>query len=142
MKIEVLKPEDLEAYKNLIDECFGTSNDLEQYKKYQENQTYTIFVVKDGDKIAGSATQYSIDLFTFRFQPCLMLFNIAVSVDYRRKKIGQKLLDYIIENAKAEGYNSISLTCLDDAYAAHKLYESMGFKKAGSLKYDLYLTHK
>ena len=42
-----------------------------------------------------------------------------------------------IKNAKKNGYRSISLTCLDTAYPAHRLYESMGFKKAGSVKYDM-----
>lgn len=36
MKIEILNVNDLMSYKNLIDECFGMSNDLEKYKKLQE----------------------------------------------------------------------------------------------------------
>jgi len=137
--VEILNPEDLASYKVLIDECFGSSNDLEQYKRYSENREYTIFVIKDGNEIVGSVTQYIIDLFTFRFQPCLMIFNVAVKADYRGKGIAQELLEHIIENSKKDGYNSISLTCLDDAYSAHKLYESLGFKRASSVKYDLYL---
>jgi len=136
--VEILKPQDLASYKSLIDECFGSSNDLTEYRKYNENGAYTIFVIKDGGDIIGSVTQYPIDLFTFSFQPCLMVFNVAVKPTYRGQKIAQKLLQHIIENAKAGGYNSISLTCLDDAYSAHKLYESLGFKKASSVKYDLY----
>ena len=136
--IEVLKPEDIISYKILIDDCFGSNNDLEQYKKYQKNNAYTIWVVKDKNEVVASATQYSIDLFTFVFQPSLMIFNVATRADYRRKNIARDLLEHIIENAKAAGYNSISLTCLDNAYPAHKLYESVGFKKAGSVKYDLY----
>ncbi len=139
MKVEILKPEDLRSYKELIDECFGSSNNLEQYQKYNVNKYYTVFVVKDGNEIAGSVTQYVVDLFTFSFQPCLMLFNIAVKPKYRRKNIGRTILEYIIENAKKEGYASISLTCLDNAYPAHKLYEEVGFVKAGSVKFEMVL---
>lgn len=139
MEIELLKQKDLESYKELIDECFGTSNDLEKYQKYSENTAYQIFVVKVENTIIASATQYSIDLFTFDFQPCLMLFNVAVRADYREKQIAKDLLIHIIENARNEGYRSISLTCLDTAYPAHKLYESVGFKKADSIKYVLAL---
>jgi len=139
MVIEILKPKDLKSYKELIDECFGTSNDLEKYQKYNENQAYKIFVVKEGDTIIGSATQYTVDLFTFDFQPCLMLFNVAVRTDYREKQIAKYLLAHIIEHARNEGYRSISLTCLDTAYPAHMLYESVGFKKASSIKYSLVL---
>jgi len=136
--VEILKPEDLESYKNLIDECFGLSNDLTEYRKYNENGAYTIFVIKDGSDIVGSVTQYPIDLFTFRFQPRLMIFNVAVKSSHRGKGIAQKLLQHVIENAKTNGYNSISLTCLEDAHSAHRLYESLGFKKADSVKYDLF----
>ena len=124
MEIEILKPIDLKSYKELIDECFGTSNDLEKYQKYNENQAYKIFVVKEGTTIIGSATQYALDLFTF---------------DYREKQIAKYLLSHIIENARNEGYHSISLTCLDTAYPAHKLYESVGFTKENSLKYAMVL---
>jgi len=137
MVVEILKSEDLKSYKELIDECFGVSNNLDLYKKYYKNQNYKIFVIKDGNRIIGSATQYAIDLFTFSFQPCLMIFNVAVKVAYRNKMIAKKLLKYIIENARSEGYHSISLTCLDNAYAAHRLYESVGFVKANSIKYHM-----
>ena len=137
MIVELLKSEDLKSYKELIDECFGSSNNLEQYEKYHQNEVYKIFVIKEGSKIIGSATQYTIDLFTFGFQPCLMIFNVAVKAAYRKKNIAKKLLEHMIENAKLEGYHSISLTCLDSAYPAHRLYESIGFVKASSIKYQL-----
>lgn len=56
--IEKLKPEDIISYKALIDECFGMSADIEQYKKYSENEAYAIFVYKVGNEIVGSVTQY------------------------------------------------------------------------------------
>ena len=68
-----------------------------------------------------------------------MLFNVAVRMDYREKQSAKYLLSHIIENARNEGYHSISLTCLDTAYPAHKLYESVGFTKENSLKYAMVL---
>ncbi len=137
--VEILRSEDVASYKGLIDECFGSSNDISQYRKYRNNQNYTIFVVKDGDEIIGSATQYSVDLFTFDFQPCLMIFNVAVKPAYRKQKIGQALLEHIINNAKENGYRSISLNCFGDAHSAHRLYEGMGFTKTDSVKFELHL---
>lgn len=139
MNIEVLKREDVRLYKKLIDECFGKSNDLDKYQQYCENQDYTIFIIKDEGEIVGSLTQYPINLFTFDFQPCLMIFNVAVKISHRRQSIAKELLEYVIKNAKVEGYKSVSLTCLDNAYPAHRLYESVGFIKADSLKYSLNL---
>jgi len=137
MKIELLKAEDIKLYKNLIDEVFGTSNSIEKYNEYSEDKGYRIFVVKSEGLIVASATQYSIELFTFDFQPSLMIFNVAVRESYRKQNIAKMLLEHIIENAKKGGYRSVSLTCLDTAYQAHKLYESLGFEKVNALKYNL-----
>ncbi|MBC8530836.1 GNAT family N-acetyltransferase [Gehongia tenuis] len=139
MKIEVLDLKDLAAYKALMDDCFGGSNPLERYQQYANRAGYTIWAAKDGERIVGSVTTYAIDLFTFDFQPCLMLFNVAVLGAYRKQGIGRRLLELVIDKARKDGFRSISLTCLDDAYPAHRLYESVGFKRASSLKYDLKL---
>lgn len=139
MKTEILKKSDIESYKALIDECFDGSNEIDEYKKYNSRAGYKIVVVKEGDKIVGSITFYKLDLFTFSFQPVLEIFNVAVLKDYRRQNIAKQLFDYVINYAKENGYKSINLTCLDTAISAHKLYESVGFKKASSVKYNLFL---
>lgn len=141
MNIEILRIEDIEKYKELIDNCFESSNEIESYKKnYNTNYNYEIIVAKIDDKIVGSVTMYKINLFTFSFQPALELFNVAVHSEYRGKNIATKLLDYVIKYAKNNNYKSIYLNCLNSAVNAHKLYEKMGFKKADSYKYSLYLS--
>lgn len=140
MIIERLKYEDLELYKSLIDEVFDGSNQLENYKKYDVNSDiYQIIVAKDKDKIVGSITFYKINLFTFSFQPCLEIFNVCVSKEYRKKGIAKEIFNYIFNYAKENGYKQIFLTCLDNAIPAHKLYESIGFKKMNSFKYSVNL---
>ncbi|MDR0462800.1 MAG: GNAT family N-acetyltransferase [Pseudomonadales bacterium] len=142
IKIEKLKTSDLAQYKALIDECFGSSNSLNEYQKYSESDdSYTILVAKDGDKVVGSTTYYKIDLFTFSFQPVLEVFNVAVLGSHRGQKIAKKLLAQVIEYAKDNDYKSINLTCLDTAHDAHRLYESVGFEKASSVKYNLHLAN-
>ncbi len=138
-KVEILDQNDIVSYKELIDNCFGGSNPLEQYQAYQQKPEYTIWVIKDGETIIASVTQYVIDLFTFDFQPCPMLFNVAVLETYRKQGIGKQMLSDIIQKAKEEGYRQISLTCLESAEPAHRLYESVGFQRADSCKYTISL---
>lgn len=135
--VEVLKKEDLLLYKNLIDKCFGKSNDLSFYKRYSENENYIIFVIKKHNLIIGSVTIYKLELFTFSFQPVLELFNICVLEEYQNQKIGKKLVEEVIKYAKENGYKSMNLTCLETATMAHKLYESVGMKKMSSIKYSM-----
>lgn len=139
MLIEILKKSDLKSYKKLIDECFDGSNNISEYEKYNPDANYRIVVARDGDKVVGSITFYKLDLFTFSFQPVLEVFNVAVLKDYRGQKIAKKLFEFIFDYAKKNGYKSINLTCLDTAITAHKLYESVGFTRTSSVKYNLYL---
>jgi len=136
MEIEILKKSDIKSYKTLIDECFDGSNDIGEYEKYNPKANYKILVAKDEDKIVGSITFYKLDLFTFSFQPVLEIFNVAVLKDYRGQKIAKKLFEFIFDYAKENGYKSINLTCLDTAIPAHKLYESVGFIRTSSVKYN------
>lgn len=137
--IEILKSNDLPLYKNLLDECFGDSNPLEAYAAYKEDGSYTVFVIKDEGRIIASAIQYPIELFAFANHPAMMIFNLAVSPAYRKNKLGHKLLEHIIDNAKSNGYGSVSITCLVDAHGAHRLYESMGFVRTDNIKFDMKL---
>jgi len=142
MIIERLKKEDLELYKNLIDEVFDGSSNIDIYNKYDENNNnYEIIVAKKDNKIIGSITMYKLELFTFDFQPALEIFNVAVLREYRGKKVAKTIFEYIINYAKNNGYNSIHLTCLDNAYNAHKLYESVGMKRTSSVKYAMYFDN-
>lgn len=135
--IEKLKKEDIKLYKQLIDEVFDGSNDISQYNKYEETNTnYEIIVIKEDDMIVASLTYYKIDLFTFSFQPCLEIFNVAVLKAYRKQGLAKQLFNYVFEYAEKNQYKQIYLTCLDTAISAHKLYESVGFHKMNSLKYS------
>lgn len=141
--IEKLEYEELEEYKELIEDSFGHSQDIEIYKQmYSTNRNYEIIVGKIGDKIVGSVTILKIDLFTFSFQPMIELFNVCVKSKYRESKIGTLMLNYVISFAKKNNYKSITLTCLDDLPIVHKFYENVGFKKANSRKYVMDLENK
>lgn len=142
MTIERLEYDDLKSYKELIDEAFDGSNNIEEYQKYSLDAPYEIIVAKEDNKIIGSITFYKMNLFTFSFQPALEIFNVAVLKEYRNKKVAKQLFDYVIKYAKQNGYKSIYLTCLDTATNARKLYESIGFKQATSIKYNLYLKEE
>ncbi len=137
ISIERLQKADLSKYKSLIDECFGGSNEQKIYdQNYVENSDkYQILVAKDEDKIVGSLTFFMLDLFTYSFQPAIEIFNVCVLEKYRGQKIAKKLFIHTQDLAKEHNYKSIHLTCLDTATDAHRLYESMGMKKANSVKY-------
>ena len=140
MIIEKLKREDLPKYKSLIDEAFDGSENIDKYLKYDENNnSYEIIVLKEREEIVATVTMYKLELFTFSFQPTIELFNLAVKKDFRRRNLGKILIEYVVDYARDNGYKTIHLTCLESEQDVHPFYESVGFKKAQSRKYNLYL---
>lgn len=140
MVVERLKREDLPKYKALIDEAFDGSQELDKYLSYDENSSaYQVIVLKEKEDIVATVTMYKLNLFTFSFQPTIELFNLAVKKEYRRHNLGKSLIEYVIDYAKDNGYKTIHLTCLESEKDVHAFYENVGFKRAESRKYNLYL---
>ncbi|MBI9012124.1 MAG: GNAT family N-acetyltransferase [Clostridiales bacterium] len=57
--------------------------------------------------------------------------RIAISNEYRRNNIGQKLLEEIIEFSSKIGSNKITLSVKENNMPAIKLYQKYHFKKSG-----------
>ena len=55
---------------------------------------------------------------------------MAVRRDYRSKGVGRRLLDALVETARADGVPALSLS-VSPLNFAHQLYESAGFRKVG-----------
>jgi len=62
------------------------------------------------------------------------LHNIAVHPNYRRQKIGQKLINYIISRIAAQRVNFILLEVSVNNVSARKCYQSLGFIEVGQRK--------
>ncbi|MEM2633527.1 MAG: ribosomal protein S18-alanine N-acetyltransferase, partial [Nitrososphaerota archaeon] len=62
------------------------------------------------------------------------IVSIAVKKDYRKKGIGKKLLDSIIEYFKSRNVSLVNLQVRIDNYEAISFYEKNGFKKVKVLK--------
>lgn len=62
------------------------------------------------------------------------LTSIAVHPDFRRSKIGEKLLKSLIDNSEFLGYKDITLEVRSSNEAAKTLYIKYGFKEEGIRK--------
>ena len=54
--------------------------------------------------------------------------RMFVSPRFRRKGIGKEILDELVNDARSIGYSKLCLDSPDVFKAAHKLYESLGFR--------------
>ena len=55
--------------------------------------------------------------------------DLVVDKEYRNKGIATKLIQYVVENAKANGVLSLNFTSRPEKEAANRLYERLGFEK-------------
>ena len=69
-----------------------------------------------------------INFGTFAAKPFINIHDIVVLKEYRGKKIGQKLMEAITENAGKIGCAKITLEVREDNVYAQKLYKKMGYK--------------
>ena len=59
------------------------------------------------------------------------MMNVAVSPDYRRQGIGEKLVNALCADLKAQGNNCLTLEVRVSNLPAIALYEKMGFVEVG-----------
>ncbi len=59
------------------------------------------------------------------------IFNVAVKQEYRRQHVGETMLKALISKGLARGITSFTLEVRSSNEPAIRLYESLGFEKAG-----------
>lgn len=119
---------------------------IEDIKALEGNQTNTMLLAMDGEKIVGIATISSSHKIKSRHEGEL---GIVVAKDYHGRGIGSELIRRLIEWAKSNGVTTrIKLDTRADNVKAVSLYLKFGFVVEGCLKnstllngkyYDLYV---
>jgi [ribosomal protein S18]-alanine N-acetyltransferase len=62
------------------------------------------------------------------------IHNIAVHTDFRRQRVGQTLLQQVVEQARSRNSARVTLEVRVSNIAAQKLYDSVGFVSQGLRK--------
>ena len=84
-------------------------------------------VAQVNDKIVGYV------LFWLLFEE-IDIHNIAVHTDFRRQRVGQTLLQQVVEQARSRNSARVTLEVRVSNIAAQKLYDSVGFVSQGLRK--------
>lgn len=69
------------------------------------------------------------------------IYNVAVKKEYRRRHIGEAMLQTLIQQAELRGITSFTLEVRASNEPAIRLYQSLGFETAGIRK-DFYTKPK
>ena len=137
--IEKLKKEDLREAISIYDDNHNLKTNygklLNTYEQIYNNPAYHNIVAKLDNKIVALATiiiNYDI---VEELKPFLNIWNFGVRKEYRRKKIGTKMFEYIYQFAKDNNCDFISLIAESDNIAAQSFYDNLGYiKEVGYVK--------
>ena len=92
-----------------------------------KNKTANFFVAEDKNNVYGYIGMHVIKDEAY-------ITNIAVEKAYQNKKIGTKLLNYVLKFGKENKFNFITLEVRTSNLIARKFYKANGFKQVGVRK--------
>lgn len=69
--------------------------------------------------------------------PTLVVHRLAISPAYERRGLAKRLMSYAEETAAFKGYNCIRLDAFTGNSAAFRLYEKLGYRRAGIVQFRM-----
>ncbi len=110
------------------DKYLNPNND--SFKSVFENSNSFIYVAEENKKLIGLATM-SLRYVVRYAKPILQLEELFVLEEHRKKGIGKKFVEILLEKAKELKCRSIYIESRIELTPAHQFYENLGYKKNG-----------
>lgn len=101
---------------------------ISQVAKMQPDDNYLIIMALINNKLVGFAAICKSMILEMA-NPYFRLIGLSVATNYLRKKIGTKLLDYIINYAGDHSIAYIAINSLPNLTEDHAFFKSLGFEK-------------
>ena len=100
---------------------------LKKFEELAKNEDYKFVSAVDGDKLVGFCSVVVNHDIVEQQKPILMLWNLRVHPDYRRKKIGKRMLEFIENYGKSVNASFVFLGCDKDNDSAREFYTNIGY---------------
>ena len=124
MRIETMKLEHVAQVAQLEKVCFSDPWSERSIASELNNPLSYWLVALDGDQLTGYIGSQSV-------MGESDMMNVAVSPDYRRRGIGEALVNALAADLKAKGNTCLTLEVRASNDPAIALYEKLGFHQAG-----------
>ena len=113
---------------------------IEYIKQRLTNKESTIFFVEE-DNICIGIVQLYVTFDSLELSKKIILYDLFVRPEYRKKGIGAMLMDASKDFAENNGISGIELSTAISNGTAQRLYESLGYERDNEF-YNYYLSTK
>ncbi len=113
---------------------------IEYIKQRLTNKESTIFFVEE-DNVCIGIVQLYVTFDSLELSKKIILYDLFVRSEYRKKGIGAMLMDASKDFAKNNDITSIELSTAISNGTAQRLYESLGYERDNEF-YNYYLSTK
>ncbi|WP_129600283.1 ribosomal protein S18-alanine N-acetyltransferase [Anaerophilus nitritogenes] len=124
VSVRFMEEKDVEEVFEVERKCFTTPWSKESFLQEIKNELAIYVVIENKEKIIGYGGMWKI-------VDEGHITNIAIDPIYRKKGYGDKIVKALIQVAKEEKINSMTLEVRDSNEAAKSLYEKNGFYSCG-----------
>lgn len=139
-ELKIISHGTLKAINNLLLQLNANAKLLTKanLKEILTSSSNNLFIAKDSDTnmIVGMLT---LIIYRIPFAKKGIIEDVVVDEKWRRKGIGEKLLNYTIEQARKEEIRHIDLTSNPTRKVGNKLYQRIGFEKRNTNVYRIRL---
>jgi [ribosomal protein S18]-alanine N-acetyltransferase len=119
---------DLDEIMKIEKESFATPWDRSSFEnELQDNKFANYYILSDGDQIVGYCGLWVVF-------DAAQITNIAILPQFRGKKYGEMLFDYVVKQAKELEATELSLEVRVSNVVAQKLYRKFGLVPVGVRK--------
>lgn len=100
---------------------------ITEFRKLKKNKDYKFISAVENETLVGFCSVVINHDIVEQQKPIIMLWNLRVHPDYRRKGIGEKILTFIGDFGKKNNVDFIFLGCDKENQSARKFYEKIGY---------------
>ena len=101
------------------------------FQRIQSYPDYRIYVATVGEKIVGTFALLVMDNLAHVGAPSGIVEDVVVQTGWQGKGVGKKMMQFAMDRCRKRGCYKLALSSNIKRAAAHRFYESLGFKKHG-----------
>lgn len=125
--IQKMKKDDLDQVVDIEEKSFSDPWNRSFFSQDIDNESALSLVARADENVVGYICLWKI-------LEEIQISNVAVSPGYRRRGIGQKMMEKMLTLAQERGWKKITLGVRISNLPAISLYKKFGFREAGRTK--------